>query len=256
MAKSPCAFPPKRRSNQNRAGFIARPIFPPGARDCANSIPLADYALSCHRLALARRGFPCEISPAAVPLHCTRGGEIHKRTDRLNSPANTELAEKHRPAGGRILGCLSTPFLRPPSSHHLLLACPPPRRVRERDQKPRQRRPATVPPAVTVFAFADFFMRCRARRRWLPASEASSKRQDDGQRFQKKAMKTTISNKGASAPANVRPASVSNTSSADKERAFAKHSANRELSTQKVLDYLRTQLPQQYELAEIVGKWI
>jgi hypothetical protein len=41
-----------------------------------------------------------------------------------------------------------------------------------------------------------------------------------------------------------------------KQRAFAKHCANRELPTQKVLDFLRTQLPQQYELAEIVGRWI
>jgi hypothetical protein len=62
----------------------------------------------------------------------------------------------------------------------------------------------------------------------------------------------------ASAPANVRPSSVSKNSRsvAEKQRAFAKHNANRELPTQKVLDYLRTQLPQQYELAEIVGKWI
>jgi len=28
------------------------------------------------------------------------------------------------------------------------------------------------------------------------------------------------------------------------------------LPTQNVLDFLRTRLPQQYELAEIVGKWI
>ncbi len=57
----------------------ARFIFP-DARDCANSIPLADFALNCRRLALSSRGFPCEISPAAVPLHCTCSGEIHKRT--------------------------------------------------------------------------------------------------------------------------------------------------------------------------------
>jgi hypothetical protein len=35
-----------------------------------------------------------------------------------------------------------------------------------------------------------------------------------------------------------------------------KYNYNRELPTQKVLDYLRAQLPEQYELAEIVGKWI
>ena len=35
-----------------------------------------------------------------------------------------------------------------------------------------------------------------------------------------------------------------------------KYNYNRELPTQKVLEFLRAQLPQQYELAEIVGKWI
>jgi hypothetical protein len=35
-----------------------------------------------------------------------------------------------------------------------------------------------------------------------------------------------------------------------------KYNYNRELPINTVLNYLRTQLPQQYELAEIVGKWI
>ena len=35
-----------------------------------------------------------------------------------------------------------------------------------------------------------------------------------------------------------------------------KYNYNRELPTQRVLELLRTQLPQQYELAEIVGQWI
>lgn len=73
--------------------------------------------------------------------------------------------------------------------------------------------------------------------------EASSIRQGDGQRFQKKAMKTTNQSE-ASAPANVRPSSVS------------KHQSNRGLSTEAVLNYLRTELPRQYELAEVVGKWV
>jgi hypothetical protein len=38
-----------------------------------------------------------------------------------------------------------------------------------------------------------------------PSDEASSKRQGDGQRFQKKAMKTTNQNDEATAPASVRP---------------------------------------------------
>jgi hypothetical protein len=48
----------------------------------------------------------------------------------------------------------------------------------------------------------------------------------------------------ASAPASVRPSSVS------------KHTANRGLSTEAVLNLLRASLPQQYKLAEVVGKWI
>ena len=99
-------------------------------------------------------------------------------------------------------------------------------------------------------------MRSRARLAVSPISEASSKRQGDGQRFQKKAMKTTNQNE-ASAPANVRPSkSVSKTSTAEKQQEFIKHCANRRLSTESVLNYLRTKLPQQYEFAEVVGKWI
>ena len=41
-----------------------------------------------------------------------------------------------------------------------------------------------------------------------------------------------------------------------RQQAEAKHKANRELPLEKVLDYLRAQLPQQYELAEIVGQWV
>jgi hypothetical protein len=52
-------------------------------------------------------------------------------------------------------------------------------------------------------------MRCRARLAVSRIGEASSKRQGDGQRFQKKAMKTTNQNDEAAAPANVRPSSVS-----------------------------------------------
>jgi hypothetical protein len=35
-----------------------------------------------------------------------------------------------------------------------------------------------------------------------------------------------------------------------------KYNHNRELSTQKVLELLKRELPSQYELAEIVGKWV
>jgi hypothetical protein len=86
-------------------------------------------------------------------------------------------------------------------------------------------------------------MRYHARRAGSRTGEASSQQQGDGQRFQKKAMKTTIKFE-ASAPANVRPSSVS------------KHQANRRLSTEAVLNCLRTRLPEQYGLAEVVGKWV
>jgi len=63
-------------------------------------------------------------------------------------------------------------------------------------------------------------------------------------------MTTTNLKNEASAPASVRPSSVSKT------RAFAAHRANRELPTRTVLGLLKAQLPTQYELAEIVGRWI
>src|ERR1700720_1986210 len=87
-------------------------------------------------------------------------------------------------------------------------------------------------------------MHSRARLIVSAISEASSKRQGDGQRFQKKAMKTTNSTIEASAPANVRPSSVS------------RHQINRGLTTEAVLNSLRMKLPQQYSLAEVVGKWV
>jgi hypothetical protein len=80
--------------------------------------------------------------------------------------------------------------------------------------------------------------------------------------FKKKAMKTTKSKKEASAPANVRPSnSVSKTGNEgkqpeQKQKDFIKHCDNRKLSTETILDYLRTKLPKQYEVAEVVGRWI
>ena len=37
---------------------------------------------------------------------------------------------------------------------------------------------------------------------------------------------------------------------------FVQHCTNRRLSTESVLNYLRTRLPRQYEVAEVVGKWV
>jgi hypothetical protein len=70
----------------------------------------------------------------------------------------------------------------------------------------------------------------------------------------KKAMKTTNQIE-ASAPANVRPSSASK-AGAGKQPAFVRHCTNRRLSTEAVLNYLQTRLPRQYELAEVVGKWV
>ena len=41
-----------------------------------------------------------------------------------------------------------------------------------------------------------------------------------------------------------------------KQTEFIRYCANRRLSTETVLNYLRTKLPRQYELAEVVGKWV
>jgi len=65
-------------------------------------------------------------------------------------------------------------------------------------------------------------MRYRARLAVSPISEASSKRQVDGQRFQKKAMKTTKPKLEASAPANIQPSSVSKTR-AGQQPEFVRH---------------------------------
>jgi len=51
------------------------------------------------------------------------------------------------------------------------------------------------------------------------------------------------------------PANAGQLSSKSRERV-SKYNYNRELPTQTVLELLKAQLPRQYELAEIVGKWV
>ncbi|HEY4414522.1 MAG TPA: hypothetical protein VGO57_02430 [Verrucomicrobiae bacterium] len=63
-------------------------------------------------------------------------------------------------------------------------------------------------------------------------------------------MKNNLSGEAAA------PANADQLSSIRTERVSVKHNANRELPTQKVLDLLKRELPGQYELAEIVGKWV
>ena len=67
--------------------------------------------------------------------------------------------------------------------------------------------------------------------------------------LKKKLMKNKLSIEAAA------PANASQLSS-NKQAGFVRHCANRQLSTEKVLNCLRTQLPSQYELAEVVGKWV
>jgi hypothetical protein len=68
--------------------------------------------------------------------------------------------------------------------------------------------------------------------------------------IKKKLMKNKLSVEAAA------PANADQLSSNRAERVSVRHNANRELPTQKVLALLRAQLPRQYELAEIVGKWV
>jgi hypothetical protein len=90
------------------------------------------------------------------------------------------------------------------------------------------------------------------------SGEASSKRQGDGQRFQKKAMKTTQLLNEASAPANVRPAAVSETSNSEPlhQIDFRLRFQNRGLSTAQVIDLLYQQTPRFWELCQVVGQWV
>ncbi len=105
--------------------------------------------------------------------------------------------------------------------------------------------PQSTSATVTVLAFAGSLMHFRARLAVSPVCEASSKRQGDGQRFQKKAMKTTNSTNEASVPANVRPSSVSK-----------RQVQSRPVHGSDLRATCGPRLPQQYNLAEVVGKWI
>ena len=70
--------------------------------------------------------------------------------------------------------------------------------------------------------------------------------------LKKKLMKNKLSVEAA-APANASQLSSTKT---NKPTGFVRHCANRGLSTEAVLNCLREQLPRQYELAEVVGKWV
>jgi hypothetical protein len=70
-------------------------------------------------------------------------------------------------------------------------------------------------------------------------------------------MKTTNLTLEASAPANVRPSSVSKTSNPEPHQIdFRQRFQNRALSTGQVLDMLKKQAPRFWELAQVVGQWV
>jgi hypothetical protein len=71
-------------------------------------------------------------------------------------------------------------------------------------------------------------------------------------------MKTTQLTIEASAPANVRPSSVSKTNTTEQPHRidFRQRFQNRALSTPQVLDMLRQEAPRFWELAEVVGQWV
>jgi len=99
-------------------------------------------------------------------------------------------------------------------------------------------------------------MRSRARLAAFPICEASSKRQGDGQRFQKKAMTTTITKNEAAAPANVRPSKSVSKSQPLPKLDFKLRHRNRHLSTKKLLALIETEAPQFAKLARVVGQWV
>jgi len=124
----------------------------------------------------------------------------------------------------------------------------------ERDQKPRQRLPLPFC-HCHGFSFRRAVECAPARGALSPQAvkrAANGRVTDSG--FKKKLMNTTNQIE-ASAPANVRPSSVSNTSKTA-QADFVRHCENRRLPTGTVLNYLRTRLPGQYEVAEVVGKWV
>jgi len=71
-------------------------------------------------------------------------------------------------------------------------------------------------------------------------------------------MKTTNRRIEASAPANVRPSSVSKSANQGKLQRldFAKREANRQLPTPEVLNLLENEAPLLFRMAQIVGKWV
>ena len=76
--------------------------------------------------------------------------------------------------------------------------------------------------------------------------------------FKKKAMKTTHLRIEASAPANVRPSSVSKTKNSEQLHRidFRLRFQNRGLSTAQVIDMLYHETPRFWELCQVVGKWV
>ena len=121
--------------------------------------------------------------------------------------ADSGQDKDHDPAGGRIFGRLSSPFLRPPSPHR---CCSPVRHRAELGSEIKNRASAAPFPNRRCHGFCVrlFFNALSRAARCLPQPRSEQQRQGDGQRFFKKAMKSPMFMREATAPASVRPSSV------------------------------------------------
>ena len=101
-------------------------------------------------------------------------------------------------------------------------------------------------------------MRFRARLAVSPKVKRAANGDSWGT-WKKKLMQTKNFKKEASTGSSLKQA-LGNARGAKQRREgqqnFIRHCENRRLNTEMVLNYLRTKLPQQYELAEVVGKWV
>ena len=158
--------------------------------------------------AAIHRASPPSRSPRCWPetaVSC-HGREKHRARPQQFS-ADSWQAKTTALPGAEKLDFLFSSSSRPPSPHHSPLARPTPRRQLGRERKSRQRRPFT-PRHCHAFRFRQAFNALSRTARCLPIRR--SERQTAGRRTAvSKKMKTKISVCEASAPASVRPSSVS-----------------------------------------------
>ena len=158
--------------------------------------------------AAIRRASPPSRSPRCWPEtaeSCHGRGKHRDRPQQFS--ADSWQAKTTAPPGAEKLDFLFSSSSRPPSPHHSPLARPTPRRQLGRERKSRQRRPIPAR-RCHAFRFRQAFNALPRAARCLPIRR--SERQTAGRRTAvSKKMKTKISMGEASAPASVRPSSVS-----------------------------------------------